>query len=196
MTTNHRPYSRTYQRAMTLATLAHQGQMYTFSDSRDTLISVPYIYHLTQTILMLDQFCWFEMQDNEMDTGRVVAILHDILEDTQTPASTIEKEFGVNVMKDVLALTRRPDQGHDEYLQSIAGKRRIVQTVKLCDRMANMIHFPYHWTCRKIARYIGETEDMTRMYERAPGRLKSLARQKIAEWDEKMALKQDTEEAT
>ncbi len=94
----------------------------------------PYSYHLQQVvgatyIFANDQLC------------ATVAWLHDVLEDTDTKYSEIEKKFGRTIAQAVLALTDKDGKNRaTRQLNTyyIIRDNPIALLVKLCDRFANM----------------------------------------------------------
>jgi (p)ppGpp synthase/HD superfamily hydrolase len=75
----------------------------------------------------------------EDEHGRIVAYLHDVLEDTGLDASVIHHMFGPEVYADVWALTRDEGTTYDEYMERLilSGSRTAV-AVKLADFADNL----------------------------------------------------------
>lgn len=120
------------RKASDFAQKAHEGQM--------RLSGEPYFNHLFETAKNL--------VDLGMDTTSVVAgFLHDTLEDTETNAETLEKEFGKEVLfivEGVSKLGTLKYHGTDRYNESLrklllaTSKDLRVLIVKFCDRLHNM----------------------------------------------------------
>jgi hypothetical protein len=77
----------------------------------------------------------------ETDIGRVVAILHDVLEDAETTGHDLERRiheaYGESVLAAVKVLTRHPDTPYLDYIRHVAHNPLAV-TVKLADLSDNM----------------------------------------------------------
>jgi (p)ppGpp synthase/HD superfamily hydrolase len=86
-----------YQQAIRFAAEAHGAQQIPGGQ-------LPYVVHLANVAMevlaaaMTDQF--------DVDLAVTCALLHDVLEDTQTPAAEVERRFGPRVLSGVCALTK------------------------------------------------------------------------------------------
>lgn len=109
--------------AIELACRAHRGQRYPSPEGE------PYVRHLLRVMLAVDGF-----------RVQTVAVLHDILEDTEVSVEGL-REAGLHhdVVDAVIALTRRPDQTYDQYVEQVAGNAlaRQVKLADLADNLAN-----------------------------------------------------------
>lgn len=121
-------------------------------------LGVPYIAHPMAVMRM--------MKSTE---DRIVAILHDLIEDTEaTPESIREAVPGIpdSLIDTILVLTRKPGESYEAYLQSIAKDMRAVR-VKLGDLHDNLAPF----------RAEGLTPSLEERYRRAVDLLEPLAEQ-------------------
>jgi (p)ppGpp synthase/HD superfamily hydrolase len=113
--------AETLELAIELACRAHRGQRYPAPEPE------PYIQHALRVMLAV---CGFRAQ--------AAAVLHDVLEDT---AVTVEelREAGLpsDVVDAVLALTHRPAQSYEQYIEQVA-RNRIARQVKLADLADNL----------------------------------------------------------
>lgn len=104
------------QRAVELAAKWHGDQKY--SDD-------PYIVHLASVMLSV------------RPENRVVAVLHDILEDTDIPVALIAPELSDDELEALMLLTRTENESYGEYILAIStaeGKAGEIATdVKLAD---------------------------------------------------------------
>ena len=83
---------------------------------------IPYVFH---------PFHVAEQMQDENST--IVALLHDIIEDTQFSADDLRKHgFGEEVIEAVLLLTHEPDGSYEEYLGRIKNNE-LAKAVKLAD---------------------------------------------------------------
>jgi guanosine-3',5'-bis(diphosphate) 3'-pyrophosphohydrolase len=91
-----------------------------------------------------------------------VALLHDVLEDTQMPEDELIKCFGQQVASGVKALTKNEalpkEERMTDSLRRIKQQPKEVWAVKLADRITNLQPPPPHWTQEKIVQYRGEAQ--------------------------------------
>ena len=128
----------TIEDAVILAARAHRGQ-------RDKA-GEPYILHALRVMLSLHD-----------PAERMVAVLHDLLEDTGvSPATLREAGYGEDLIASLETLTRRPDESYEDFIERIAGNP-IARRVKLADLADNMdmsrLASPGEADRRRIARY-------------------------------------------
>lgn len=118
--------------------------------------NLPYVVHLsnvTMEILIAAQ------NTQKFDSGFAiqVALLHDILEDTETTFEEVANEFGKEVAQAVLALTKDSklpkEERMEDSLKRIKELSNEVWAVKLADRITNLQAPPVHWTFDKITEY-------------------------------------------
>ena len=86
--------------AIMLATEAHAGQM--------DKAGLPYILHPLAVMLSMST-----------DADRIVAVLHDVVEDTSVTLEDISKQFGRSAAVSVDALTHRKGESNLEYWQRV-----------------------------------------------------------------------------
>jgi (p)ppGpp synthase/HD superfamily hydrolase len=109
----------TLERALFLAVTAHLGQV--------DKVGAPYILHPLRLML--------RAPDEE---SRMVALLHDTLEDTSLTLAQLQKEgFSERVLTAVDLLTHRPEHSYGEYIARLQGNPLAVR-VKLLDLEDNM----------------------------------------------------------
>ncbi|MGI6409379.1 MAG: guanosine-3',5'-bis(diphosphate) 3'-pyrophosphohydrolase [Gammaproteobacteria bacterium] len=109
----------TLEHALVIAALAHAGQ-------RDKA-GQPYILHPLRMMLKL-----------ETEQERMVALLHDVLEDTAVTLAELEEAgFSVEVLQAVQTLTRRPGESRMEAAQR-AAQDPLALSVKLADNADNL----------------------------------------------------------
>jgi (p)ppGpp synthase/HD superfamily hydrolase len=114
--------------ALEVACRAHRGQRYPSPEGQ------PYILHPLRVILAVDGL-----------RAQAAAVLHDVLEDAEV---TVE-ELGAaglptDVVDAVVALTRRPGQSYERYVEQVACDviAREVKPADLADNLANNKHLP------------------------------------------------------
>jgi (p)ppGpp synthase/HD superfamily hydrolase len=106
------------ERAIGLAALAHEGQ----KDKG----GAPYILHPLRVMLA--------MSSND---DRIVAVLHDVLEDTPlTPEGLRAEGFRAAIVEAIEGLTRRPNETYDNFILRVRANP-ISRRVKLADLADN-----------------------------------------------------------
>ena len=127
----------------------------------------PYINH---PITVAEQLSRAGEQDN-IDL-LMAAVLHDVIEDTETTQEEMEALFGKSVTAIVMEVT--DDKSLDEkerkrlVVQQIAGKSREARLLKLSDMIANIydvIHHPPNWSRDRKHRYFDWCEQVAREIE-------------------------------
>lgn len=147
----------TLGKAIAFASAAHATQMDKSGD--------PYILHPMRMAMRM-------RQNRRPETYQVVALLHDVVEDTSATLEDIEREFGGLILKPVDALTRRfnedgtPAETYREYIVRCCGDL-VARTVKRYDVHDNMDPRRWHpdvpykrylWTLQ----YLAELADIAR----------------------------------
>lgn len=112
--------------AITLASKRHEGQV-----RRN---GTPYIYHPLTVAKMVAQAGYDEKYI-------ITAVLHDILEDTDTTEDEIEELFGRDILAALLLVTRPEGMPEDEYVKGIL-KNDIASVVKNADKIHNLRDLP------------------------------------------------------
>ena len=144
-----------YLQALNFAARAHGDQK--------TPIGLPYVVHLSTVCMELLRALQAEPR-REGDFAVSCALLHDVLEDTQTPHAAVEKEFGARIAAGVAALSKNEALAKSERmadsLRRIRQQPPEVAMVKLADRITNLAPPPPHWTPEKIAAYRAEAEQI------------------------------------
>lgn len=110
-----------------------------FHDKTDKK-GAPYVDHLTHVrdnILVSPVY----LSDEEINDARIVALLHDTLEDTNITADDLIHTFHIqkHIVNAVLTLTHRPDATYFEYINSIcASQNKLAIAVKIADISDNL----------------------------------------------------------
>jgi len=133
----------TLERAIQIAAEAHAGQV----DKGGS----PYILHPLRVMMAM-----------ETEGERIVAVLHDVIEDCpRWPEARLYVEgFSAEVLEALEALTRRPDEDYTGFIDRIA-VNPLASRVKLADMMdnANLKRIPNptaadHERAKKYVRHI------------------------------------------
>lgn len=104
-------------RAIQIAVVAHAGVLDKGGE--------PYIFHPIRV-----------MQDFKDEHSRIVAIMHDVVEDTDITLAYIRAEFGDEVADDIDALSRREGESYPDFIRRLAQRRKAVK-IKLRDIFDN-----------------------------------------------------------
>lgn len=104
-------------KAMCLAYNAHMGQV--------DYNGVPYIFHPVHLA---------EQMDDEISCA--VALLHDVVEDTDITMEALEKEFPAEIMEPLKRLTHADDTDYFDYVRRIKSDP-VAKKVKLADLAHN-----------------------------------------------------------
>lgn len=118
--------------------------------------NLPYIVHLSNVAM---EILVASGQSEPFNTEFAVqlALLHDVLEDTDATFEELSERFGKDVAEGVLALTKDADLPKDQRmadsLEKIMQQPKEVWAVKLADRITNLQKPPHFWTAEKIEKY-------------------------------------------
>lgn len=121
-----------YQRALKFIARKHAGQKRRNGN--------PYIIHpirVSQEVHSIEE--------------KVAALLHDVIEDTDTSLDEIREEFGHAVCVAVEALTHRKGESYDDYIQRVR-MNPIATVVKVADIADNLSDSPSDHAIEKSAR--------------------------------------------
>jgi (p)ppGpp synthase/HD superfamily hydrolase len=99
--------------AIVLATKCHEGQV--------DKIGEPYILHPLRVMMV--------MNDEE---SRIVAILHDILEDTKCSSEVLKITFGKKIYEAVIAMSKINGESYEVYINRVM-QNPIAKKVKIAD---------------------------------------------------------------
>jgi len=105
-------------RALIIAVAAHRGQ----TDKG----GAPYIWHPIRVALNFDT-----------DDLRLVALLHDVLEDSDFDEAGLRRVFGDTITDAVVAMTKISGQSYSEFIEQCAANP-LAKAVKLADLADNM----------------------------------------------------------
>lgn len=98
--------------------------------------------------------------------ARIVAVLHDVIEDTSITVEDLEKEgFPMHIREAVLTVTKREDESYQAFIERIA-KNELAVEVKLADLEENM-------NVGRIPKVTQKDKDRFVKYKQAYDRLKN-----------------------
>lgn len=148
-----------------IAQMAHAGQ-YRRSSGK------PYIVHPVRVKQLAKQFGYGK-------DVQIVAILHDVLEDSPNEKhyrEEIKRRFGPRVLKAVKALTHEKNQPYDEYLLDLSRNNALAFKVKMMDMASNLMTSPTESQREKYKNAISKLLDNG---IDVPEKIKKLLRMKI-----------------
>ncbi len=144
-----------YQKAMKFAGEKHYNQKVPGTNAN-------YLLHIAN-VAMEVMTAHVAKNNFDLKFAVQVAILHDILEDTDTAIEELEKEFGERIARAVSALTKSnllPTKREKilDSLKRINKLEKEVGIVKLADRITNLQKPPAHWDIEKRKKYLEEAK--------------------------------------
>ena len=101
----------------------------------------PFIFHPVEVAIKLTALIdkqvisLDEIPFHNIDTLLVSAILHDVLEDTDTIGKEISDNFGYSVLKNVIQVTHKKDYDPEEYYRRMEVAALMIKTA---DRLVNI----------------------------------------------------------
>jgi len=147
--------------------------------------NLPYVVHLSNVameILIAAQYT--ENFDSEFAIQ--VALLHDVLEDTDTTFEEIENEFSIEIAQAVLALTKNSIIAKEERMNDSLKRIKVLQkevwAVKLADRITNLQTPPKHWSLEKITEYQKQAVHIYNSLKGGNEYLENRLREKISDY--------------
>lgn len=135
--------NNTIELALMLAAEAHFGQV--------DKLGQPYILHVIAVV-------------NSCETlpQKIVAALHDIVEDTSVTLGYLEKHFSADIVAAVYAITHREDEPREDYLQRVK-ENPLALAVKKADVAHNMSRLAALEGTEHHSRLVAKYEETTRM---------------------------------
>ncbi len=139
-----------YQKAMKFAGEKHHDQLFPGSKAN-------YLLHLA-SVSMEILLAYQHEPDFDLDYAVQLAILHDVIEDTDTSFVELGKHFGEKVAAGVMALTKdnslpSKTARMTDSLARINDQPKEVGMVKLADRITNLQKPPHYWNKEKRRKY-------------------------------------------
>ncbi len=162
-----------YDKAVAFATKAHGDQKRKYTNE-------PYITHPLAVAEIVRGTA------NHTDEMLAAAVLHDVLEDTDTHPTEIFNQFGAVVFKYVLELTEKPIEGNRAKRKEFERNRLAsvgtpAQTIKLADLIHNSASITeYDPKFAKV--YMKEKKDLIEVLERGDRSLYNKAREIIGKF--------------
>jgi guanosine-3',5'-bis(diphosphate) 3'-pyrophosphohydrolase len=136
--------------AIAFATTAHEPQ-------RRKGVGLPYVTHPLEAMNLLIRHGVTD------ETILAAAVLHDVVEDCDVPATEIERRFGSKVAAIVGAVTKTPGLSRAETkrlaLEQLRRGPPGARSVKMADRLSNLLDLEVMaWAAEKNRAYLDEAE--------------------------------------
>ena len=141
--------------ALLFASIKHEGQKMKQPD-------VSYVAHLQGVCLEAVGGCLNNKSDVNFEKVIMLALLHDIIEDTHTTYEEVREKFGKEIADGVMALTKNDSLKAEVKMKD--SLRRIKEQgieaciVKLADRLFNLKDIPSQWSENKVESYKEEAK--------------------------------------
>ena len=125
---------------------------------------LPYLTHLSAVAMEIIHSCEKgNVKVEDTDFAVSLALLHDVLEDTDTSMEDLMEEFGEEIAVGVDALSKdstieSKKQQMADSINRILTQNYAVQSVKLADRITNLQKPPASWSSEKIYSYYQESK--------------------------------------
>ncbi len=142
-----------YLKALTFAAKAHGEQK--------TPKELPYLTHLCSVAMeVIHAAVESKMDEKKSDLAITCALLHDVIEDTNTTFDEVFDAFGLEVAQGVESLSKNKQLPKNEQmadsLNRILTQPYEIQMVKLADRITNLQEPPVYWDNNKKKAYLKE----------------------------------------
>jgi guanosine-3',5'-bis(diphosphate) 3'-pyrophosphohydrolase len=145
-----------YQETLLYAAGRHALRNQTLPES-----DIPYVVHLCNVCMEI-LIAGHHTESFDLELAVRVALLHDVLEDTETKEEDLTSIFGKNVASCVAGLTKNESvtkSGRmDDSLERIKACPKETWAVKLADRITNLQKPPKSWPLNKITHYREEAK--------------------------------------
>lgn len=143
-----------YQHALAFAAAKHDA-----SGQKVKGTNLPYIVHVCNVAMEI-LIAAPQSGDFNLPLAIQAALLHDTVEDTDTRIEEIEQLFGYDIAEGVQALTKNESLPNEEQIgdsvQRIKKQPKEIWSVKLADRISNLMPPPAEWNNEKIQNYIDD----------------------------------------
>lgn len=168
-----------YQKAIQFAAEKHCNQKMPGSKAN-------YLQHISNVAMEI-LLAYSSNNGFDVDLAVQIAILHDIIEDTDSDFEEVKNLFGLKVANGVLALTKnnelptKKEQMLDS-LHRINQLEKEVGMVKLADRITNLQVPPHYWDKDKKISYLEEAKLIAETLKNKNDYLNSRLQKKIEEY--------------
>lgn len=149
-------FQSTFKKAYEYAALKHQGQKLPGT-------KLPYLVHVTNVAIEV-LVAGMNTNDFDLDFGVSVALLHDVMEDTEANYLELKDLYGERIAEGVLALTKFSNLEKSEQMENSLDRIKMLEkeiwAVKLADRLINLQAPSLEWTPEKRKKYLQGSENI------------------------------------
>lgn len=174
------PTQDLYQKAIKFAGEAHKNQIVPGTESN-------YLLHLSN-VAMEVLFAYMDNQNFDLNFAVQLALLHDIIEDTEVTYSELTEIFDNKIADGVLALTKDKKLAKkfqlNDSLERIHKQPKEVGIVKLADRITNLQKPPALWNIEKKKSYLLQVTDIYAILAKSNDYLANRLDTKIREYEQ------------
>jgi (p)ppGpp synthase/HD superfamily hydrolase len=167
-----------YIEALRYAAISHGEQKVPDTD-------IPYLFHI-QLVTMEIIAALPHEEDLDEDLAIRCALLHDLIEDTDTRYENILYLFGEKTARGVMALSKDPSVEKEKRLlhslERIQKEPREIWMVKMADRISNLQKPPGSWSRKKISGYLEDSYLIHEKLKEGSSYLSARLRNKIDEY--------------
>lgn len=125
---------------------------------------LPYLAHIISVTTEIINACeQSKLEQNRTDFTISIALLHDVIEDTEYSYDDLYTKFGPEIADGVEALSKNKNlatkkEQMQDVLEKLLNQPYEVQMVKLADRIVNLDTPPSSWDKQKIEEYHKEAK--------------------------------------
>lgn len=119
---------------------------------------IPYVIHPIRITAILHAADYNEFEHEDL---MIAALFHDLLEDTDTNLKEVEDQFGKKVGEIIVELTKpegAKGRKKDEWLENFVKKSKEAKTIKLADRIDNLMDMRDVWDVEKQRSYTDQAK--------------------------------------
>jgi guanosine-3',5'-bis(diphosphate) 3'-pyrophosphohydrolase len=169
-----------YQKAIRFAAYRHMEKNQKVKGTK-----LPYVVHLSN-VAMEVFMASSHTEHLDLEFAIPVALLHDTIEDTSTTLEELDEQFGTDISRGVLALTKNEKMPKElqtiDSLARIKQLRKEVWAVKLADRITNLQEPPSDWSSKKRLKYLEDSKLILHALKGANKYLAARLKEKIEEY--------------
>ena len=149
-------FQSTFKKAFEYAALKHQGQKVPGT-------KLPYLVHVTNVAVEV-LMAGMNTSGFDLEFGVSVALLHDVMEDTEANYLELKDLYGERIAEGVLALTKFSNLEKSEQMENSLDRIKMLEkevwAVKLADRLVNLQAPSLKWTHEKRKKYKEGSENI------------------------------------
>ena len=111
--------------------------------------NIPYVIHPIRVALILRSIGFSEFKNQDL---MIAALLHDLIEDTNTTFDEIKNEFNESIALLVNELSKPKDLNKEKWLETFINASEAAKIIKMADRIDNLMDMK-QWPLEKQKSY-------------------------------------------